>query len=514
MKVDAKRVGSFPFYKSNPEERVRNFSEVQLPYNEEDVKREADRCLLCGTPVCIDACPVLMDVRGMCEAVARGDFKKAYERTRETNALLGVTARCCPQLQGLCEDACVLRWAGQPIAIGLIQRYIADWEKKNANQQPDPPKVNTSKPGKNIAVIGAGPAGLAGAELLCRYGHHVTIYEELPTSGGTAWYGVPDYHLPKDVLLYEIGRIQGMGVKIKTNLKVGKDITLSQLREANDAVLIATGSKDPVKLDTPGIDLAGIHDGYRFLEDVYVHGIDDFLKKHKIRLKNQESNEDTFNYDLGKKVMVVGGGDTALDCARTALRLIGEGTVSILYRRTENDMPADPVMIEEAKEEGVQFRFLAQPKSYEGVNGKVVAVNADSMQLGEPDQSGRRKPQPIPGKEIRIECSAVLLAVGRGPNSFLQHMHKNGTLETGKRNSIKINKQYKTSIEGVFATGDVTAGETLVVKAMASGREAAQRIHGYVTNQEDRHVSFYERYYKQNIYQRMLKGGKTGPPPQ
>jgi glutamate synthase (NADPH/NADH) small chain len=512
MKVDANRVGSFPFYKSDPKERSKDFSEVQLPYNEEEVKKEASRCLLCGTPVCIDACPVLMDVRGMCEAVARADFKKAYERTRETNALLGVTARCCPQLQGLCEDACVLRWSGQPIAIGLIQRYIADWEKKNANRQPDPTKSDISKTGKNIAVIGAGPAGLAGAELLCRYGHHVTIYEELPTSGGTAWYGIPDYHLPKDVLLYEIDRINDMGVKIKNNVRVGKDITLSELREANDAVLIATGSKDPVKLDSPGIDLAGIYNGYRFLEDVYINGVDDFLKK--IKVKNRDSDKDGSSYNLGKEVIVVGGGDTALDCARTALRLIGEGNVSILYRRTENDMPADPVMIEEAKEEGVQFRFLAQPRSYEGVKGRISAVNADSMKLSEPDQSGRRKPQPIPEKVIKIKCSSVLLAVGRGPNSFLQHVHEDGLLETGKRNSIKINKQYKTSIEGVFATGDVTTGETLVVKSMASGREAAQRIHGYLMNHEDKHVSFYERYYKENVYHRMLKGGKTGPPPQ
>lgn len=514
MKVDGKRVGSFPFYKSDPKERTKNFSEVQLPYNEEEVKREAERCLLCGTPVCIDACPVLMDVRGMCEAVARADFKKAYERTRETNALLGVTARCCPQLQGLCEDACVLRWAGQPIAIGLIQRYIADWERKNeSNKQTDPSIEDTSKVGKNIAIIGAGPAGLAGAELLCRYGHSVTIYEELQSPGGTAWYGIPDYHLPKDVLLYEINRIKGMGVKIKTNVRVGKDITLSQLREGNDAVLIASGSKDTVKLDTPGIDLANILDGYRFLEDVFVHGVDNYL--NKIKINNLDGNDDRHNYDydLGKEVIVVGGGDTALDCARTALRLIGEGSVTVLYRRTEKDMPADPVMIEEAKEEGVQFRFLIQPRTYEGINGRVVAVNADSMQLSEPDESGRRKPEPIAGKELKIKCSAVLLAVGRGPNSFLQKVHEK-SLETDKRDSIKINKQYKTSIEGVFATGDVTTGETLVVKAMASGREAAQRVHGYLMKTEDKHISFYERYYKQNIYQRMLKGGKTGPPPQ
>lgn len=496
MKVEPNRVGQFPFRKSDPEERKKNFSEVQQPYTEEEVMREAERCLLCGTPICIDACPVLLDVRGMNEAVARGDFSKAHERIRETNTLLGVTARCCPQLQGLCEDACVLRWSGQPIGIGLIQRYIADWERKQ-QKQPDP--STSSDTGKNVAVIGAGPAGLAGAELLKRYGHHVTIYEELSRPGGTAWYGIPDYHLPKNVLDYEIERIKGMGVNIKTDIKVGKDITLSQLQDGNDAILIATGSKDTLKLDTPGIDFEGIYDGYQFLEGVFVNGVEEYKK----------NNPD--KYELGSDVIVIGGGDTALDCARTALRLT-KGNVTIVYRRTENDMPADPIMLEEAKEEGVKFRFLAQPKSYEGDNGHVVGAVMYLMQLGKPDESGRREPEPVPNKEIKIECSSVLLAVGRGPNSFLQ---KKAGIKAGKKNAIAVDSQYKTSMKGVFAAGDVTTGETLVVKAMGSGREAAQRVHEYLMNLEQNHMSFYERYYTQNYYDRMLEGGAdTGSPPQ
>jgi glutamate synthase (NADPH) small chain len=494
MKVEPNRVGQFPFRKSEPQERKNNFSEVQQPYTEEEAMREADRCLLCGTPVCIDACPVLLDVRGMNEAVARGDFKNAYERIRETNTLIGVTARCCPQLQGLCEDACVLRWAGQPIGIGLIQRCIADWERKQKNKQQDP--SISPDTGKNVAVIGSGPAGLAAAELLRRYGHHVTIYEELPTPGGTAWYGIPDYHLPKDVLLYEIQRVKDMGVEMKTEVKVGKDITLSQIREGNDAILISTGSKISVKLDTPGINLMGIYDGYQFLESVFSSGVDNYLKSPK-------------KYELGKEVIVIGGGDSALDCARTALRL-SKGNITIVYRRTENDMPADPIMLEEAKEEGVQFAFLAEPKSYEGANEHVVTVTMNSMQLGKPDESGRRKPEPVPGKEFKMTCSSVLLAIGRGPSSLLQ---KKAGLKTGKNNAIVINDQYKTSMEGVFAAGDVTMGETLVVKAMGSGREAAQRVHEYLMNIESEHMSLYERYYKENFYDRMLEGGKTGPPP-
>ncbi|MBV9667738.1 MAG: FAD-dependent oxidoreductase, partial [Nitrososphaeraceae archaeon] len=398
MKVEPNRVGQFPFGKTNPEERKNNFSEVQQPYTEDEVMREADRCLLCGTPVCIDACPVLLDVRGMNEAVARGDFKKAHERIRETNPLLGVTARCCPQLQGLCEDACVLRWSGQPIGIGLIQRYVADWERRQQQQQQkqSDPSISPDT-GKKVAVIGAGPGGLAAAELLRRYGHHVTVYEELSTPGGTAWYGIPDYHLPKDVLLYEVERIKGMGVEIKTGLKVGKDIMLSQLTQGNDAVLIATGSKDTVKLDTPGIDLNGIYDGYQFLETVFVNGVENYIKNNPNK------------HHLGKKVIVIGGGDTALDCARTALRLT-KGNVTIVYRRTENDMPADPIMLEEAKEEGVKFNFLAEPQSYEGANGQVLRVVMNSMQLGVPDHTGRRSPEPIPNKQFTMECSSVLLA--------------------------------------------------------------------------------------------------------
>ena len=499
MKVEPNRVGQFPFRKTNPEERKNNFSEVQQPYTEDEVMREADRCLLCGTPVCIDACPVLLDVRGMNEAVARGDFKKAHERIRETNPLLGVTARCCPQLQGLCEDACVLRWSGQPIGIGLIQRYVADWERRQQQQQQkqsDPSILPDT--GKKVAVIGAGPGGLAAAELLRRYGHHVTVYEELSTPGGTAWYGIPDYHLPKDVLLYEVERIKGMGVEIKTGLKVGKDIMLSQLTYGNDAVLIATGSKDTVKLDTPGIDLNGIYDGYQFLETVFVNGVENYMRNNPNK------------HHLGEEVIVIGGGDTALDCARTALRLT-KGNVTIVYRRTENDMPADPIMLEEAKEEGVKFKFLSEPQSYEGTDGQVVRVVMNSMQLGAPDHTGRRSPEPIANKQFNMECSSVLLAIGREPNSFLQ---KKAAIKTGKKNSIEINDQYKTSMTGVFAAGDVTTGETLVVKAMSSGREAAQRVHEYLMNLEENHMSFYERYYTDNLYDRMLEGGETGPPPE
>ena len=492
--IDPKRVGPFPFPKADPNKRKQDFSEVEQPYTMEQAIEEAKRCLLCGTPVCIDACPVQMDVRGMCESVSRSDLKTAFVRIHDTNNLLGVTARCCPQLQGLCEDACVMQWEGEPISISMLQRFVSDWERSEAKQPDYPLEPDT---GKRVAVIGSGPAGLAAAALLRRYGHEVTVYEELGFPGGTAHYGIPDYHLPKEVLGYEIDRILSQRVEIKTKVRVGQDVTLSQLlSDSSDAVLITTGSKDVKKLDTPGADLHGVYDGYKYLEDIFANGLDAYLKNPI--------------YDLGKEILVIGGGDSALDDARTALRLSRGGSVTIVYRRTEKEMPADPIMVEEAIEEGVQFKFLADPKRYNGQAGKLGSVTMSTMQLGAPDATGRRKPEPVPGSDYEVTCSAVLLAIGRGPNSFLQLEEG---LRVGKLNSIAVDDHFKTSRTGVFAAGDVTTGETLVVKAMGSGRNAAQRVHEYLMNLEDQHESLYEHYFEERSFEKMMRGDDLGPPP-
>ena len=495
MSLKAERTSKFPFPKLEASLREGNFEEVQLPYTMEEAMVEASRCVTCGNPICIDVCPLQTDIRGMCEAVARGDFATAYHRIRETNALLGTTARCCPQLDSLCEAACVIGSQGEPVASGMIQRFVADWER-TVSRQPDPLMMKPT--GKKVAIVGGGPAGLAAAELLRRYGHDVTIYDELGVLGGTAWYAIPDYHLPKDVLQYEAARIAGMGVRVNTGVKVGRDVTLDELRSDYDSVILATGAKDVSKFDTPGSELKGVYDGYKFLEDVFVGGVGSYLEHP--------------SYNLGKKVLIIGGGDSALDCARTALRLTG-GDVTIVYRRTEVEMPVDEILIEEGKEEGLKLKMLMAPKEYVGTEGRVTGTVMTVMKLGEVDSSGRRSPVPT-GETVNMECDSVIIAIGRGPNSYLQKL---AGMKLGWKNAIAIDDHSMSSLPGVFAAGDVVTGESLVVKAMASGRDAAQHAHEYLMMLDSQHSSLYDYYFTRrtsgSYYREMLDGKEERYPP-
>ena len=495
MSLKTERASQFPFPKLDASLRKGNFEEVQLPYTMEQAMAEASRCVTCGNPLCIDVCPLQTDIRGMCEAVARGDLETAYHRIRETNALLGTTARCCPQLDSLCEAACVIGTQGQPVASGMIQRFVADWER-TVSRQPDPLMMKPT--GKKVAIVGGGPAGLAAAELLRRYGHEVTIFEELDVLGGTAWYGIPDYHLPKDVLQYEASRVAGMGVEVKTNVRVGRDVTFDALRSDYDAVIVATGAKDVTKFDTPGSDLKGVYDGYKFLEDVFVNGVESYVQHP--------------TYRLGKKVLIIGGGDSALDCARTALRLT-DGDVTIVYRRTEVEMPVDEILIEEGKEEGLKLKMLMAPKEYVGTQGQVTKTVMTVMKLGEVDASGRRSPVPT-GETVEMECDSVIVAIGRGPNSYLQKL---AGLKPGWKNAIAIDDHSMSSLPGVFAAGDVVTGESLVVKAMGSGREAAQHAHEYLMMLDSQHRSLYDYYFTRRTsglyYREMLDGNEECYPP-
>ena len=496
MSLKTERTSKYPFPKLDAPLREGNFEEVQLPYTMEEAMAEASRCLTCGNPVCIDVCPLQTDIRGMCEAVARGDLETAYHRIRETNPLLGTTARCCPQLDSLCEAACVVGSQGQAVASGMVQRFVADWER-TVSRQPDPNCMKET--GRSVGIIGGGPAGLAAAELLRRYGHSVTIYEELQFLGGTAWYGIPDYHLPKDVLQYEASRVVGMGVRVKTGVKIGKDVSLYDIGSDHDAILVATGAKDVAKFDTPGSGLKGVYDGYSFLERVFSQGVSKYLEAP--------------DYELGKRILVIGGGDSALDCARTALRLSG-GEVTIVYRRTEAEMPVDEILIDEGKEEGLNLKFLLAPKAFVGKDGRVVAATMSVMKLGDTDSSGRRSPVPT-GETIDLECDSVIIAIGRGPNTFLQ---RESGMQTGPRGSVAVDENCMSSLKGVFAAGDVVTGESLVVKAMAKGREAAQRIHEYLMKIGDEHVSLYDYYFTRRTsgryYRNMLDGKEENLPPQ
>lgn len=493
--VKPERVGGFPFPVVDAGSRKTNFCEVQRPFTLEQAVEEADRCVRCGNPVCIDVCPLQTDIRGMCDAIAAGDLQTAYRRVRETNPLPGVTARCCPQLDSLCESVCVLGQVGQPVAAGMLQRFVADWERELSKQSSPPP---LGKTGKRIAVVGGGPAGVAAADLLTRYGHEAVIYEELPVMGGTAWYGIPDYHLSKEVLQYEIDKVRQEGVEMKTGTRVGRDVSLSTLRSEYDAVLIATGSKDVPKSDIPGTDLKGVFDGYAFLQDVFVDGVEEYLRAPK--------------YDLGKETLVIGGGNSALDCARTALRLTG-GNVTVAYRRTEQEMPVDRVLVQEAKDEGVKLRFLVSPSRFVGQAGKLGSVVMSVMRLGALDKSGRRSPEPT-GAEEELKCDTVILAIGRGPNSFLPKL---AGMQMDRKNSVAVDERHLTSVEGVFAAGDVVTGESLVVKAMASGRDAAQRIHEYLMGLSERHTSLYDYYFVRRTtgryYEKMLIGKDESLPP-
>jgi glutamate synthase (NADPH/NADH) small chain len=436
-----------------------------------------------------------MDVRGMCESVSQRKFDEAFERIRETNALTSLTGRCCPQLQGLCEDACVMKWAGQPISIGMIQTYVSDRTRRK-NDEPYLPKVEADT-GKRVAVIGGGPSGLAGAELLRRFGHKVKIFEQFDKLGGTARYGIPDYHLPKAVADEEIDLVLKMGVEVQTNVRVGDKISLHDLfDEGFAAVLVTTGPADVRKFEAPGADLEGIYDAYTFLRDVYLKGVDNYLNNPKYEVD-------------GEEVLVVGGGDTALDAARTAIRLKAK-SVTMMYRRSEKELPADPILVEEGVEEGLQLSFQSNPKSFEGDGTTHVSrAIVSKMDLGNLDSSGRSEPQAIPGSEYFVNASIVLLAIGRGPSTFLSRQEG---INMGKQGEIVIDDRYQTNLTGVFAGGDVTTGETLVGKAMGSGRDAAQRVHEYLMGLGDQHISLYEEYFLHTASER-LRAHEELPPP-
>ncbi len=446
----------------DPEKRVENFDEVALGYSEEQALAEAARCLECKNPKCVEGCPVNVDIPSFIVQVKEGNFDKAIATIKETNSLAAVCGRVCPQ-EVQCEQYCVLAKKGEPVAVGRLERFCADREREKGVEAP----VKAEPTGKNVAVIGAGPAGLTAAADLAKAGHAVTLYEALHDTGGVLTYGIPEFRLPKAIVREEVDYIKQLGVDVKVDYVIGKIKTLDELRDEFDAVFLGTGAGLPKFMGIEGENLNGVYSANEFLTRV------NLMKAYRFP-----------DYDTpikrGKRVIVVGGGNVAMDAARSALRL-GADEVSVVYRRGEDELPARKEEIENAKEEGVVFRLLTNPvRILEGENMTVKGVECIKMELGEPDESGRRRPVPVEGSEFVIDADIVIIAIGTSPNPMI--LSGSEGLEVGSRGTIVVDDSGKTSLKNVCAGGDAVTGAATVISAMGAGKLAAKTINEYLKN--------------------------------
>lgn len=448
----------------DPQERARNFSEVALGYPTEIAKAEAERCLQCKKPKCVDGCPVNINIPGFIKKIVEEDFIGAAQVIKESSSLPAVCGRVCPQ-ESQCEAKCIVGIKNEPVAIGRLERFVADYEIAQGAA-----KVEVAEPtGKKVAIIGAGPAGLACASDLAKAGHKVTIFEALHVAGGVLMYGIPEFRLPKHIVQTEIKNLEAMGVEILVNQVVGKVTSVHELLESGyDAVFIGTGAGLPYFLGIPGENLNGVYSANEFLTRTNL-------------MKGYLFPEYKTPVKVGKKVAVLGAGNVAMDAARTALRL-GAEEVNIVYRRSRAEMPARHEEIEHAEEEGVKFQLLTNPVSVEGdENGVVRALTCLRYELGEPDESGRRRPVAIPGSEFELEVDTVVVAIGQGPNPLVTQSTEG--LELNKWGNIVVNEEtLETSIPGVFAGGDIVTGAATVILAMGAGKKAAAGINEYLKN--------------------------------
>lgn len=443
--------------------RIENFDEVALGYTEEEACLEATRCLQCKKMPCVAGCPVQIDIPAFVKLIAEKDFSGAARKIKEENCLPAICGRVCPQ-EDQCEKTCVLGKKHQPVAVGRLERFAADYERES--DQIKLPKPANSK-GKKVAVIGAGPAGLAVAGDLARLGYQVTIFEALHKAGGVLVYGIPEFRLPKSIVESEVDYIQRLGVELKVDMVIGKIRTVDELFDQSyQAVFIGIGAGLPVFMGIPGENLNS------------VYSANEFLTRSNL-LKAYLFPEYDTPIKKGKKVAVVGGGNVALDAARTALRL-GADEVHLVYRRTEQEMPARLEEFHHAVEEGIIFDWLTLPKRIFGNGGYVCGLECVKMELGEPDESGRRSPVEIPGSEFRLDVDLVIVAIGTRANPLLPRTLPG--LELNQKGYIVIDPiSGQTSRKGVFAGGDIVTGSATVISAMGAGRIAAKSIDRYLS---------------------------------
>ncbi len=442
------------------EKRGRNFDEVALGYTKEQAIEEAKRCLGCKKPECIKGCPVEIEIPAFIELVKERDFLVAIRKVKEKNSLPAICGRVCPQ-ETQCEELCVLGRKDEPVAIGRLERFVADYEMENSSQPIDysPQSIN----GKKIAVIGSGPAGLTAAADLAKLGYGVVIFEGLHDTGGVLRYGIPEFRLPKWIVDREVDYIRDLGVKIEVNVVVGRTLTIDELfKDGYAAIFIGTGAGLPYFMGIPGENLNG------------VYSANEFLTRCNLMKAYLFPEYDT-PIKIGKRVAVVGGGNVAMDSARVALRL-GAEEVYIIYRRGHKEMPARKEEIRHAEEEGIIFKILTNPTKIIGdEKGWVRGVECLRMELGEPDESGRRRPVAILGSEFVMEIETIIIAIGQGPNPLLlQTMPSLGLTQKG---NIVADPEGRTSMERVYAGGDIVTGTATVISAMGAGKQAARAIH-------------------------------------
>ena len=454
------RKEAVPMFKQDPKERIHNFNEVALGYTTEQAVAEAQRCIQCPKPQCVQGCPVEVDIPAFIREIKEKNFDEAVRNIKEKNSLPAICGRVCQQ-ENQCQKFCVLGKKGEPMAIGQLERFIADYElQKGVTVQP---RSKSSTHGK-VAIVGSGPAGLTAAADLAKLGYEVVVFEALHAPGGVLMYGIPEFRLPKKIVQAEVDYIKKLGVDVRTDHMIGRLYTIDELFERGfDAVFIGTGAGLPRFMRIPGENLGGIYSANEFLIRVNL-------------MKAYLFPEYDTPIRVGKKVAVIGGGNSAMDSARSALRL-GAGEVWIVYRRSRKEMPTRLEEVENAEEEGIKFKFLTTPVRFLGdESGWVKGMECIAMRLGEPDESGRRRPIPIEGSEFVMDVDTVVIAIGQTPNPVIQRTTKG--LKTTRWGTIVVNeKTGKTSKKGVYAGGDVVSGAATVISAMGAGKRAARSIH-------------------------------------